>query len=126
MSVPSRIVLTGFSGTGKSAVAPLLAQHFGWDVVDTDRLVEEREGKPILDIFRDAGEDAFRDLESAAIADACARDKVVISAGGGAVLRPENRQALANAAFVVCLEARPETILARLTSRGNTEQLDRP
>ncbi|MCH7809527.1 MAG: 3-dehydroquinate synthase [Chloroflexi bacterium] len=126
MSVPSRIVLTGFSGTGKSAVAPLLARHFGWDVVDTDQLVEEREGKPILDIFRDAGEDAFRDLESAAIADACARDNVVISAGGGAVLRAENRRALAEAAFVVCLEARPQTILARLTSRGNTEQLDRP
>ncbi|MCI0882781.1 MAG: 3-dehydroquinate synthase [Chloroflexi bacterium] len=126
MSVPSRIVLTGFSGTGKSAVAPLLAQHFSWDVVDTDRLVEEREGKPILTIFRDAGEDAFRDLESAAIADACAQDDVIISAGGGAVLRAENRQTLAKAAFVVCLEARPQTILARLTSRGNTEQLDRP
>ncbi len=126
MSVPSRIVLTGFSGTGKSAVAPLLGRHFGWDVVDTDQLVEEREGKPILDIFRDSGEDAFRDLESAAIADACARENVVISAGGGAVLRAENRRALAEAAFVVCLEARPETILARLTARGNTEQLDRP
>ena len=126
MSVPSRIVLTGFSGTGKSAVAPLLAQHFGWDVVDTDRLVEERAGKPILDIFRDDGEDAFRDLESTAIADVCARENVIISAGGGAVLRTENRQTLAQAAFVVCLEARPETILARLTSRGNTEQLDRP
>ena len=80
MSVPSRIVLTGFSGTGKSAVAPLLAQHFGWDVVDTDTLVVARAGKPILDIFRDAGEDAFRDLESAAIAEACARENVVISA----------------------------------------------
>ncbi len=126
MNVPSRIVLTGFSGAGKSAVTPLLARHFGWDVVDTDHLVEEREGKPILDIFRDAGEDAFRDLESAAITDACARDNVVISAGGGVVLRAENRRALAEAAFVVCLEARPETILARLTARGNTEQLDRP
>ena len=56
MSVPSRIVLTGFSGTGKSTVAPLIARHFGWDVIDTDQLVEEREGKPILDIFRDDGE----------------------------------------------------------------------
>jgi len=126
VSVPSRIVLSGFSGAGKSAVAPLLAEHFGWDLVDTDALVEERAGKPILDIFRDAGEDAFRELESAAIIDACARDNVVISAGGGAVLRAKNRHALAQAAFVVCLEARPQTILARLTSRGNTEQLDRP
>ncbi len=126
MNVPSRIVLTGFSGSGKSVVAPLLAKHFGWDVVDTDALVEEREGKPILDIFRDSGEEAFREHESAAIADACARENVIISAGGGAVLRAENRRALAEAAFVVCLEARPETIFARLTARGEAEQLDRP
>ncbi len=126
MSVPSRIVLTGFSGAGKSVVAPLLARHFGWDIVDTDDLVVARAGKSILDIFRDAGEDAFRDLEFDAIAEACARENVIISAGGGAVLRAENRRALAEAAFVVCLEARPETILARLTSRGSTEQLDRP
>lgn len=126
MNVPSRIVLTGFSGSGKSAVAPILARHFGWGVVDTDALIEEREGKPILDIFRDSGEEAFRDLESAAIADACARENVIISAGGGAVLRAANRRALAEAAFVVCLEARPETIFARLTARGEAEQLDRP
>jgi 3-dehydroquinate synthase len=126
VSVPSRIVLTGFSGAGKSAVAPLLARHFGWDVVDTDDLVEERAGRPILDIFRDSGEEAFRDLESAAIDGACARENVIISAGGGAVLRAENRRALAEAAFVVCLEARPETIFARLTARGEAEQLDRP
>jgi 3-dehydroquinate synthase len=126
VSAPSRIVLTGFSGAGKSEVAPRLAKHYGWGLVDTDDLVEEREGKPILDIFRDAGEEAFRDFESAAIADACSREGVVISAGGGAILRAENRRAFAEAGFVVCLEARPGTILARLTSRGATDQLDRP
>lgn len=126
MSVPARIVLTGFSGAGKSEVAPLLAKHYGWELIDTDELVERREGKPILDIFRDAGEEAFRDFESAAIAEVCARGNVVISAGGGAILRAENRRALAEGAFVVCLEARPETIFARLASRGATEPLDRP
>jgi 3-dehydroquinate synthase len=123
---PSRIVLTGFSGTGKSAVGPLLAERLGWTLVDTDQVVEERAGKRILDIFRDEGEEAFRDLEADAIREASAGDKLVLSTGGGAVLRAENRRALALAGFVVCLEARPETIFERLTSRADAEPLDRP
>ncbi len=127
MSSPTnRIVLTGFSGTGKSAVGPLLATHFGWTLVDTDAIVERRAGKRILDIFRDDGEDAFRDLESDAIREASGDDKLVLSTGGGAVLRSENRRALGEAGFVVCLEARPETIFERLTARGDAEPLDRP
>ena len=115
---PSRIVLTGFSGAGKSAVGPLLAKHFGWKLLDTDEVVEKRAGKRILDIFRDDGEDAFRDLEAEAIREACGDDKLVLSTGGGAVLRSENRRALAEAGFVVCLEARPETIFERLMEIG--------
>jgi shikimate kinase len=127
MSSPtSRIILTGFSGTGKSAVAPLLAKELGWDLVDTDALVEERAGKRILEIFRDDGEVAFRDLEADALAEACSRERVVISTGGGAILRPENRRMMAEAGLIVCLEARPETIVARLTSRASSEPLDRP
>jgi 3-dehydroquinate synthase len=119
-------VLTGFSGTGKSAVGPLLAKHFGWKLADADQIVEKRAGKRILDIFRDDGEDAFRDLEAEAIREACGEDKLVVSTGGGAILRAENRRALAEAGFVVCLEARPETIFERLTARGDAKPLDRP
>ncbi len=125
-SPPSRIVLTGFSGTGKSAVGPLLAKHFGWKLLDTDEVVEKRAGKRILAIFRDDGEDAFRDLEAEAIREACRDDKFILSTGGGAVLRAENRRALAEAGFVVCLEARPETIFERLMARADAEPLDRP
>ncbi|MEX0681905.1 MAG: 3-dehydroquinate synthase [Dehalococcoidia bacterium] len=124
--MPSRIILTGFSGTGKTVVAPILAKHLGWEVLDTDEVVEERAGKRILEIFGDDGEAAFRDLEAEAIADTCKRENVIISTGGGAVLRAENRRALAEAGFVVCLEARPETILERLTSRAEDAPLDRP
>ncbi len=124
--VPSRIVLTGFSGTGKSAVGPLLAGRLGWKFVDTDEVIEKRAGKRILEIFRDQGEDAFRELETTAIAEAVSADKLVLSTGGGAILRAENRRALANAGFIVCLEARPETIFQRLTSRADAEPLDRP
>jgi 3-dehydroquinate synthase len=125
MSVPPRIALTGFSGGGKSAAAPIVADRLGWKVVDTDDLVVEQAGKAILDIFRDDGEEAFRALESAALAEALARENVVVSTGGGVVLRPANRVALAEGAFVVCLEARPETILERLVGAGD-RPLDRP
>jgi 3-dehydroquinate synthase len=124
MARASRIVLTGFSGTGKSAVASIVARELGWDVADTDEMIQRGQGKSILDIFRDDGEDAFRDLEVEAMREACSRQRVVVSAGGGAVLRPENRRAMGDGGFVVCLEARPDTILRRLTSGDRA--LDRP
>jgi shikimate kinase len=61
---PQRIILTGFSGTGKSAVAPSIAKDLGWDVIDTDEIVEREARKSILEIFRDEGEEAFRERES--------------------------------------------------------------
>lgn len=126
MSRPTRIILTGFSGAGKSIVGRLLAERLGWTLLDTDALVEERAGKPILDIFRDEGELAFRDLESAALAEALNAQSAVISTGGGVVLRSENRRAMAEAGIIVCLEARPETIVARLTEGVDGRELDRP
>ena len=123
---PQRIVLTGFSGTGKSVVAPIIAEQLGWEVVDTDPLIEERAGKRILEIFRDEGEQRFRELEAEALREACLRRDVIIATGGGAVLSAENRRRMADGGFVVCLEARPETILARLQGRGKAEPLDRP
>jgi shikimate kinase / 3-dehydroquinate synthase len=123
-SRPARIVLTGFSGSGKSAVASVVARELRWDVADTDEMIQKTAGKSILEIFRDHGENAFRDLEVAAIREACSRERVVVSAGGGAVLRAENRRAMADGGFVMCLEARAETILRRLTAGGRA--LDRP
>lgn len=126
MTPPTRLILTGFSGTGKSAVGPLVAKQLGWAFVDTDDIVEKRAGRPILQIFADDGEQAFRDLESGALHEACSRDKFVIATGGGAVLRPENRRLLAESSVIVCLEAWPETIYKRLTDRADTQPLDRP
>ncbi len=123
---PLRIVLTGFSGTGKSLVARVVAEHLGWRVIETDSVVEQAAGRPILDIFRQEGEERFRELEAEALHEACNESRVVISSGGGAVLRPDNRRLMAESGFVVCLEARPETILHRLQNRAEEEPLDRP
>src|SRR3990170_1457077 len=123
MTRPQRIVLTGFSGTGKSAVAALVAERLGWRAVDTDSLVEQAAGRPVADIFAREGETRFRELEAEAVRQACARERAVVSAGGGATLRPDSRRLLADGGFVVCLEARPETVLQRL---GEGEAEERP
>lgn len=124
---PLRIVLTGFSGTGKSLVGPLVAQRLRWQAIDTDLLVERAAGKPISDIFAEDGEPRFRELEAAAVREACAGERAVVSVGGGALLRPDNRRLLADGGFVVCLEARPETILRRLSEGAPPDEpLDRP
>ena len=123
---PERIVLTGFSGSGKSVVAPIVAQRLGWEAVDTDSLVEAAAGRSIADIFAHEGEARFRELEADAVRRACAPERTVVAVGGGATLRPDSRRLLADGGFVVCLEARPETVLQRLREGAAGDPLDRP
>ncbi|MBI2913045.1 MAG: iron-containing alcohol dehydrogenase, partial [Chloroflexi bacterium] len=123
---PLRVILTGFSGTGKTAVARFDAEKLGWQAVDTDALIQQAAGRPIADIFARDGETRFRELEAQTLRDACSRERAVISTGGGALLRPDNRRLVADGGFIVCLEARPETILHRLREAAEEEPLDRP
>jgi shikimate kinase len=109
-----RIWLIGFMGTGKSRIARPLAVALDWDWVDVDTLIEERAGDSIAGIFRTGGEGAFRVIESQVIEDLSERQHVVIATGGGSVLADMNRAAMRKDGFVVCLDARPETIANRL------------
>jgi 3-dehydroquinate synthase len=118
---PRNIVLTGFSTTGKSTAGRLAADRLGFTFVDTDALIEERAGQRIAELFANDGEERFRDLESEVLHEALAGRRRVIATGGGAVLRPANREAIRRQALVVCLEARPETIVTRL--RSNPEEV---
>ena len=89
------VVLVGPMGSGKSTVGSLLAQTWGVAFRDTDRDVEDTEGRPISEIFIDQGEAFFRGLERAAVAEALAAHDGVLSLGGGAVLDPGTRERLA-------------------------------
>ena len=109
-----RVVLIGFSCTGKSRVCSLLAQQLGWRPVDTDDLIVALAGKPIERIFAEDGETHFRAVERAAVAQACVGEQRVIATGGGAPVAAENRRLLFRSSLVVALQARPETILKRL------------
>jgi shikimate kinase len=81
-------------GAGKTTVGELLASAWGLTLRDTDRDVEDAEGRPISEIFVDRGEQYFRELERAAVAQALTGHDGVLALGGGAVLDPETRAAL--------------------------------
>lgn len=90
-----RVVLVGPMGSGKTTVGEILASTWGVPLRDTDRDVEAREGTPISDIFVDRGEQYFRERERDAVAAALAEHDGVLALGGGAVLDPATRAALA-------------------------------
>ncbi|MBZ0154815.1 MAG: shikimate kinase [Alphaproteobacteria bacterium] len=114
------IVLTGFMGTGKSEVGRLVAQKLCRPFIDVDREIEEEYGMSIPEIFRLHGEGGFRDREAATLRRVAERGGAVISTGGGAVIRQENRDALHKSGVIVCLTATPETILKRTS--GNQDR----
>ncbi len=114
------IVLVGFMATGKSTVGRALAQRLAFSVVDTDDMIEAKAGKPISQIFADAGEAAFRELEAAAAREAVSLSRHVIITGGGIVLRQANMEALKQAGPVFCLTASAEEILRR--TQGTTHR----
>jgi len=111
---PGNIVITGFSGTGKSLVAREIAGQLAWDFIDTDNEIVSLAKKPIAEIFSSDGEEKFRKLEREAVKRASRQSQRVIAIGGGAIVDPQNRSRLARNGFIVCLEARPETIYQRL------------
>jgi len=110
-----RIWLVGMMGSGKSTVGAALAEHLGWEALDTDTLVEREAGEAIADLWRREGEAAFRAQEADVIARvATAGERLVVSVGGGAVLDPANRDQISRSGFVVWLRADPTTLLARV------------
>lgn len=104
--------LIGMMGSGKSTVGPLVAERLGLGFVDLDAEIEGG-GVTIEQLFERSGEEAFRDLEEAAIARVAGRD-VVAASGGGAVLRPANVAKMRESGTVVWLDAGPDTLAARI------------
>jgi shikimate kinase len=108
------IVLTGFMGTGKSAVGRHLAAELHVPFIDVDTAISKKASKTIKDIFSGEGEAAFRRLERDVIAELSGQDKTVIATGGGALMDEQNRQNLGRNGILVCLSARMGTLLERL------------
>jgi shikimate kinase len=117
---PRRIVLTGFMGSGKSTVGPLLSGRLGWSFIDLDDVIEAEAGTTIAQIFARHGEPVFREQERATIARLAAGDALVLALGGGAIEHPDTRAMLLNGpgTLLVHLDVELATTLARC---GGTE-----
>jgi len=106
-------------GTGKSSVGRVVASHLRFSFVDTDELIESRAGKSIADIFAQAGEPVFRELETQLVQELARAQKTVISTGGGLVANAANLASLKEHAMVVCLWASPELIWERVRGQSH-------
>ncbi|BDE07854.1 bifunctional shikimate kinase/3-dehydroquinate synthase [Vulcanimicrobium alpinum] len=121
--MPANIYLCGPPGSGKSVVAPLVAQLRGLDAVDIDTLVEANAGRRIAQIVDEDGVAAFRTLERETIARVAARGDVVVSLGGGALEDGANRCAIAESGILVFLDASVETCEKNVARHPGTRPL---
>jgi len=121
-----KIVLTGFMGTGKSAVGRRLAERLALPFIDLDDAIEASANMTIPEIFASEGEPGFRRREREIIAGMANRSGCVMATGGGAVLDPENLQNLRSGAVLVCLAAEPAVILQRLKDDAGRPLLQNP
>jgi 3-dehydroquinate synthase len=121
--VPANLWLCGPPGAGKSSVAPLLAALRGLDAVDIDRLVENEDGRRIVEIVDQDGEPAFRERERAAIARVAQRGGTVVALGGGALEFEVNRDAIARSGILIFLDASLETCNIRTAREAGARPL---
>jgi shikimate kinase len=122
---PRRIVLTGFMGSGKSTVGPLVASRLGWTFADADDVIEAEAGTKIAVLFARHGEPAFRERERATIARLAAGDRLVLALGGGAIEHAETRELLLSApgTLLVHLEIALATTLERCSGTEHSRPI---
>ena len=126
--------LIGYMGTGKSSVAREMSNAMGFNIIDTDDILETRFGKPVADIFSQDGAEAFREAETALLKEIVfdptegsrtteeylqsvgieRSGPAIVACGGGLPLREENRQILKENGVCIWLQASPEVISQRL------------
>lgn len=99
------VILVGMMGAGKTTVGKMLAKQLGKTFIDSDEEIQKRTGVKISHIFDVEGEEGFRQREKSVIQDLTKLNNIVLATGGGAVLKPDNREALKNNGLVVYLKS---------------------
>lgn len=110
----NNIILTGLSGSGKTTLGRLLAKHLQMQYIDTDCVIEEQTGMPIIQTFAMHGEPYFRDLENQVIRSIAGMENIIVATGGGAVLRKDNIDILRSTGILIFLDRPVENILQDL------------
>lgn len=118
-----KIILTGFMGTGKTSVGRELCKKLNYECVDTDERIEKREGMPISMIFKEKGEEYFRQVEREIVKEVSLQSNVIIATGGGVIKDRENVSNLGRRGVLVWLRSDPEIILKRVMLEGGKRPL---
>ena len=116
------IFLIGMMGSGKSSTGPILAEILKYKYVDLDVLIEKLTKKTIDKVFSNEGEEYFRDLENQCLQEIIKLPSVVVSTGGGVVLKKENWGILRQG-IIVWLDKNKEIALNRLNAKDNIRPL---
>lgn len=111
------IYLTGFMGSGKSTIGPIVANTIGFSHLDLDREVEKLENKSIRQIFDSAGEGYFRQIETAVLLNISRYKNHVISLGGGSLEKAENLSIVKETGILIYLKIDPDVLIGRLRNR---------
>ncbi len=121
-----QVHLLGFMGCGKSTVGPLLARRLLWSFLDLDALIVRHLGRPIAEIFAEAGEASFRQAETFVLRQAAQKPRTVVALGGGAHLAQENRELTARTATSVWLRCEFAELRRRIDAAGKRGRDSRP
>ena len=118
------IYLIGFMGAGKSMIARALVKKTGAESAEMDELIERQQGMAITEIFQKYGEEHFRNLETELLRSLAEKTDLIVSCGGGSVLRDENAALMKENGCIVLLTAAPETIYERVKDSKNRPVLN--
>jgi len=111
-------------GSGKSVTAKRLSGLLKYDFVDLDSEIEKKQNRSIADIFREYGEERFRDLEEQVFAEVAKQDRIVLATGGGIILRGANVQKMKETGAVVYLRTSPDVLWQRVASKSHRPLLN--
>ena len=122
---PTRVLLVGMMGSGKSSAGRALAALTGWPFIDNDALVEAATGRTARQLLADGGEAAMRDAEAAALRKGLAAQlPAIVATAAGTVLDQDNRRLIDDGGFVVWFRARPEVLASRAAGAAHRPWLD--
>lgn len=117
------VYFIGFRGSGKTTLAKIISASLHKQFVDIDNLIEEREKLTIEQIFSKKGEEYFRNLETLVLKELSVKSDLIVSTGGGIVMREENRKIISQTGIAIYLTADEKTIYNRIKNDKNRPPL---